>query len=113
MASRKFDPKFKNAGKTRGLQIWRIKKFDLEEIPKELYGNFFEGDSYIILNTKSDNAFDVHFWLGKNTTQDEMGTAAIKTVELDDALGGLPVQYRELQNHESPLFFTYFKNGIK
>ncbi|KAE9553727.1 hypothetical protein FO519_003037, partial [Halicephalobus sp. NKZ332] len=113
MVQRQFDPKFKNAGKKRGLQIWRINKFDLDEVPRELYGNFFEGDSYIILNTKQLDSFDVHFWLGKNTTQDEWGTAAIKTVELDDALGGLPVQHREVQNHESSLFFSCFKNGIK
>jgi hypothetical protein len=113
MAARKFDPKFKNAGKQPGLQIWRIKEFSVEDVPKELYGNFYEGDSYIVLHTKNSNSFDVHFWLGRKTTQDEMGTAAIKTVELDDALGGLPVQWREVQDHESALFFTYFKNGIK
>ncbi|KAL3075197.1 hypothetical protein niasHS_013420 [Heterodera schachtii] len=110
------DPKLKGIGKERGIRIWRINKFALEDVPEELYGNFYTGDSYIILNTKNVGEiaeFDVHFWLGKQTSQDEMGTAAIKTVELDDSLNGLPVQYREVQDHESSLFLSYFKDGIK
>ena len=91
---------------------------------KNLHGKFFNGDSYIILNTYkepgSDVSFsmayprsslcmdaciytyvirimatflliqptqelkyDLHFWIGQYSSQDEYGTAAYKTVELD------------------------------
>lgn len=106
---------WKEAGKELGIQIWRIEKFQVVAWPKEQYGKFYDGDSYIILRTykKSEDAqkfsWDVHFWIGNESSQDEYGTAAYKTVELDDYLGGDPVQHREIQGYESPLFLTYFK----
>lgn len=58
-------------------------------------------------------SWDVHFWLGHETSQDEAGAAAICTVQLDDQLGGGPIQHREVQDHESQLFLNYFKHGVR
>jgi gelsolin len=114
-AAAKNEPAWTNAGKTLGLQIWRIEKFNVKSWPTHSYGSFYTGDSYIVLNTykkEEKYLYDVHFWLGNETTQDEAGTAAYKTVELDDFLGGAPVQHREVQGNESALFLSYFKAPI-
>lgn len=45
--------------------------------------------------------------------EDEAGAAAILTVQLDNQLGGDPIQYREVQDHESQNFLSYFKSGVR
>ncbi|XP_055323239.1 gelsolin isoform X2 [Sitodiplosis mosellana] len=108
---------FTNAGRAAGLEIWRVENFEPVAVPRSDHGKFFTGDSYIVLNTKSDSkkklSWDVHFWLGLETSRDEAGAAAILTVQLDDLLGGAPVQYREVQEHESAKFLGYFRNSIR
>ncbi|XP_040179968.1 gelsolin isoform X1 [Rana temporaria] len=110
-------PEFEKAGKAPGLQVWRIEKFDLVAVPQNHYGSFFTGDAYIVLNTikqRSGNLqYDLHYWLGNECTQDESGSAAIFTVQMDDHLGGKPIQNREVQGFESHTFLGYFKSGLK
>ncbi|KAG8867403.1 hypothetical protein FRC20_005842 [Serendipita sp. 405] len=106
------EPAWESAGKAVGLNVWRVEQFHI--VSWKQIGQFYDGDSYIVLNTykKDPNSdalsYDLHFWLGEFTSQDEAGTAAYKTVELDDHLGGTPVQYREVQDYESPRFLSYF-----
>ncbi|PYH44304.1 gelsolin/scinderin family protein [Aspergillus saccharolyticus JOP 1030-1] len=113
-------------GRAPGLHVWRIEQFEVVAWPKERYGEFYDGDSYIVLHsTKVDHAdssdeqekeagheqqlhHDIYFWLGSKTTQDEAGTAAYKTVELDEYLHGAATQHREVQAHPSPEFVGLF-----
>jgi hypothetical protein len=110
------DVAFHGVGQKPGMDIWRIENFKPVPLPKESHGKFYSGDSYILLRTTALKTggfhYDIHFWLGKDTSQDEAGTAAIKAVELDAALGGRAVQYRETQEHETDLFLSYFKPCI-
>ncbi|KAJ3558006.1 hypothetical protein NM688_g1163 [Phlebia brevispora] len=105
---------WEEAEKAPGTQIWRVEKFAVKIWPKERFGSFYDGDSYIVLHTYKKThdteqlSYNLHFWIGAESTQDEAGTAAYKAVELDDHLGGQPVQYREIQGFESPTFISYF-----
>lgn len=106
---------WKEAGSAVGLRIWRVVQFKIQNWPENEYGNFYSGDSYIVLNTYQREGedkllHDLHFWIGKYSTQDEYGTAAYKTVELDTYLDDGPVQHRETQGNESGLFKSYFES---
>lgn len=106
---------FKVVTKTPGLIIWRVEKMDLVLVPPKAHGNFYEGDCYVLLSTRvlgSTLSYDIHYWIGRGSSQDEQGCAAIYTIQLDDYLGGGPVQHREVQAHESELFKGYFKQGV-
>lgn len=123
------EPAFRNITKTQTIfLIWRVENLQLVPVPKEQYGKFFAGDSYLILSinevgepggtqlvpkeSKRPLELSIHFWLGESTSNDEAGVAAYKAVELDDFLGGAAVQYREAQGNESKKFISYFKSGL-
>uniref|UniRef100_A0A3P8U7Q9 Scinderin like a n=1 Tax=Amphiprion percula TaxID=161767 RepID=A0A3P8U7Q9_AMPPE len=137
---------FETAGKKPGLQVWRVENMDLKPVPRELYGDFFTGDAYILLYTTPAPSYNAHSWIGielfsdthktnsgsnlnslllsvlftvicyfagSEATQDESGAAVIFLTQLDDFLGGAPVQHNEFQNQESRTFMGYFRSGIK
>uniref|UniRef100_A0A3B3ZM81 HP domain-containing protein n=1 Tax=Periophthalmus magnuspinnatus TaxID=409849 RepID=A0A3B3ZM81_9GOBI len=89
---------------------------EMVPVPPQAHGNFFEGDCYIVLNVSSITGqgqnSDIHYWIGNSSSQDEQGAAAIYVTQLDEHLGGSPVQHREVQRYESARFKSYFKNGL-
>lgn len=106
---------FQTAGKEPGLQIWRVEDFELNLVGKSYHGSFYNGDCYLVLCTKrSGNSltYDLHYWIGSQSSQDEQGAAAALTTQLDDYLRGLPTQHRECEGAESKHFRGYFKGSL-
>ncbi|KAL3905822.1 MAG: hypothetical protein SGARI_004276 [Bacillariaceae sp.] len=101
-------------GQKEEIRVWRIESFQVKPWPQDQHGQFFRGDSYIVLKTyknKGSDALkhDIHIWIGSESTQDEYGTAAYKMVEADEYLGGTPVQHRQVEGKESLDFAQYFQ----
>jgi len=95
------------------IQIWRIENFEMAEVPKEQYGQFYSGDSYIVFYTYKQNdkeCYIIYFWQGLKSSQDEKGASALWAKNLDDKYGGAPVQVRVVQNKEPDHFLLLFKN---
>lgn len=83
---------FEGAGQEPGLEIWRIEKFSPNRLDIRAENlSLYSGDCYIVLKTtqKEDSdalEWNLHYWIGKDSTQDESGSAAYFTVNLDDML---------------------------
>lgn len=102
-------------GVSPGLFVWRIEDFAAAEVLRDMHGQFFEGDSYIILFTEeipssqeSEEGGSGRDRLGAHTSQDEAGIAAYKTVDLDEFLHGAATKHRELQANPSDEFLALF-----
>lgn len=111
---------WKDVGTTTGLLMWRIE--EMRPYKWTEHGKLYRGDCYIFLNTFEDPhdstklSYDLHFWAGEESTEDEYGAAMFKTFELDQKLrnecGMTGSMNREVQDFESALFLTYFEDGI-
>jgi len=126
-AAAKLELNWEGCGQEVGIEIWRVENkrdengnpdFGINVWPKSQYGEFYEGDSYIVLKTskvpgEEDLQWDIYFWIGSQSSQDEYGVAAYKANELDDLLGDEPVQHREVQGLESSEFSDCFPQGIR
>ncbi|KYQ92976.1 villin [Tieghemostelium lacteum] len=97
------------------VQIWRVKDHTKEPVPNELYGHFYDGESYVILykyQQKNKDHYVIYFWQGKKSTINEKGSSALLTVDLDDSIGGVAQQIRVVQNKEPVHFMKIFKGSI-
>ncbi|XP_013925704.1 PREDICTED: gelsolin-like [Thamnophis sirtalis] len=92
-------------------QIWRIEGSAKVPVDPATYGQFYGGDSYIILyNYRHGNKQGkiIYTWQGADSTQDEIATSAFLTVQLDEQLGGIAVQKRVVQGKEPPHLMSLF-----
>ncbi|KAJ3087887.1 Coronin-2B [Quaeritorhiza haematococci] len=92
-------------GRSGNLTIYRVKDFTREVIDQNLVGQFFRGESYILMYTYKPALSGVercisYFWQGMHSTITEKGTSALMTIELSEKTGGDVVQVRVVEGKE-------------
>jgi hypothetical protein len=96
------------------VKVWRIEDMKKAELEEAKYGQFYDGDSYIVLYTYWPNGKDkneeyiIYFWQGRNSSADEKGASALLAKDMDDEMGDRPVQCRVPQGREPAHFRTIF-----
>ncbi|XP_031441161.1 capping protein (actin filament), gelsolin-like b isoform X2 [Clupea harengus] len=95
-----------------GLMVWRVEKMKAVLLEPAEFGAFFNGDSYLVLEHRGDQGADLHMWIGEKSSRDEQVACAMLATQLDNFLGGDPVQHRHVQGYESPEFMNLFPRGV-
>jgi len=91
------------------LEVYRIEQLEPKPVPEETYGDFYNGDSYVILKETKNHDYDIHYWHGENASWDEEAGAAVFSVQISAHLDTASRHHLELQGEESQLFLSYFK----
>uniref|UniRef100_A0A2I3HQD0 Gelsolin n=1 Tax=Nomascus leucogenys TaxID=61853 RepID=A0A2I3HQD0_NOMLE len=91
-------------------QIWRIEGSNKVPVDPATYGQFYGGDSYIILYNYRHGGRQgqiIYNWQGAQSTQDEVAASAILTAQLDEELG-VPLSSRVVQGKEPAHLMSLF-----
>ncbi|KAK3605398.1 hypothetical protein CHS0354_036306 [Potamilus streckersoni] len=114
---------------TLDVVVWHILEYDHYKLPNHSYGQFHEGDTYVVrwqYMITTSGAKDLKgqqskisyagrercayfFWQGKSSTINEKGASALMTVELDEERGP---QIRVSEGKEPPCFLNLFKGNM-
>ncbi|XP_047447661.1 gelsolin-like isoform X2 [Mugil cephalus] len=92
-------------------QIWRIEGSDKVPVDPASFGQFFGGDSYIVLyqyQHRDRQGHIIYIWQGVESSKDEVGASAILAIQLDEELGGSAVQVRVVQGKEPAHLMSLF-----
>lgn len=70
---------FAGVGKSAGVTAWRVEALAPVPNAPAAKGSLYDGDAYIFLHTKVAKGggftYNLHFWLGANSSTDEQGAA--------------------------------------
>ncbi|MEQ2274113.1 hypothetical protein XENORESO_014159 [Xenotaenia resolanae] len=95
-------PEFERAGKEAGLQVWRVENMDLVPVPESLYGQFYTGDAYVVLNSTSnrrgDLQYDLHYWQGEETRWGSQNTRSVEMKRAARLLGSKQLKEKLCMN---------------
>ncbi|MCQ2818675.1 MAG: hypothetical protein MJ252_15520 [archaeon] len=74
------EPEWHKIKQEPGLYVWRIEKFNVVPWPKEEYGHFYLGDTYIVLNIKKKEKeegldYFAHMWVGKDSKKKRLNSS--------------------------------------
>ena len=65
------------------VEVWRIENFDMVPLAPDKYGQFFSGDSYVILHSyldaKGRDAWVIYFWLGRHRSVEGLGRCGMNS----------------------------------
>ncbi|XP_061750107.1 gelsolin-like isoform X3 [Nerophis ophidion] len=92
-------------------QVWRVEGCDKVAVDCTAFGQFYGGDSYLILYQYRYNkrrGHIIYIWQGAESSQGERTASAVLAVEMDDELGGGAVQVRVVQGQEPAHFMSMF-----
>ena len=97
------------------VKIWEVEKKDIRLVDPELHGQLFADDCFIVqysYNSGGSQKYILYYWLGSRSSQEAKGICALKTIEIDDSLGGAAVQVRIVEGKEPNHFLCIFKGKL-